>query len=174
MGNETSGINKDALEKQWAQQAARQGLSPEDRNIWNELRYTFRPWVYHDKILIAWAYASGEPVIKDIFNVVNLDVSFQDGIWLKLVSKVHKSREVSVTHTPRPLPGLKVFAWVPFFVDARFVSADWDKPEAPRSLRVAACFKMAGRPDILSPGQDHLSELHVFRETFPQYRSTYF
>jgi len=173
MGATSGAIDKDGYEKQWATAAARQNLSQEDRLIWNESRYTIRPYVYHDKILIAWSYANGEPVIKDIFTVQSVEVSFQDGVWLKLVSEVNR-RETIITHTPRRLPDLKIFGWVPFFLELRFASADWDNPALARSLRMSACFKMMGKPDVFVANQDFLTELHVFRDMFPKYQHTRF
>lgn len=172
--NKLDKIDKDGYEKAWATALARQNLSPEDRTLWNEARFTIRPYVYHDKIFIVWSYKGGQPVIKDVFTVTNVEVSFQDGFWLKMLSKVHKGREVMVSHSPRRLPGLNVFAWVPYFMETRFASADWEDPTLTRTLRIQACFKMAGKPDKFFEEQEHLTELHVFRETFPSYRSTKF
>lgn len=174
----TGGIDRPALEKQWANQEARLKLGKEDKALWDAARYTVRPYVYYNKVLIVWAVIKGQPQIKEIFKVVGIDSNFQDGIWLRLYAEVAK-REVLVTHSPRKLlPNINVFAWVPFFNELRFVSADWEDHNARRNLRLHACFKMHNSGDernaALAEGRDYLSELHVFREQWPQYSDTRF
>ncbi len=180
MGNETGGsdrtssIDRNALEKEWANREARLTLSDEDKKLWSSSRYTVRPYVYYDKILIAWHLQNGQPQVKDVLVVTGLDVSFSEGIWVRIKSKI-TSREVLVRHTPRRLPGLNVFCWVPFFNELRFTSGDWEDVQAKRNLRLSLCFRMPDRPDDnLAEGVDYLSELHVFREKFSQYRDTRF
>jgi hypothetical protein len=177
MGNEVGGIDKAdraGYEKAWANQSARRTLNDEDKNLWAVARYTVRPYVYFDKILIAWSIVKGSPQVKDVLTVTALDASFQDGVWIKVRSKVSQ-RESLLTHAPRKLEGLSIFAWVPFFNELRFASSDWSDPAATKNLRLSACFKMQQRPDdVLQEGVDYLSELHVFREKFPQYANTRF
>lgn len=176
MGNESNpGIDKAGYEKVWANHAARLHLSEADKTLWHASRYTMRPFVYFDKILIAWTVLKGVPQIKDILHVTSLDASFQDGIWLRVQSKVHKGPEHMVTHVPRRLPGLEIFAWLPYFNELRYASAQWEDPSLPKNLRLAVCFKMRSKPDFpLVEGEDYLSELHTFREQFPQYAHTRF
>lgn len=174
--NSNSGLDKGTLEKEWANAEARLKLGKDDRAAWNKLTYTVRPYVYFDKILIVWTFEKDQPQVKDIFTVTSLDASFQDGLWVRAKSKV-TGYEALLTHTPRRLaPGLDVFAWLPFFNELRFQSADWNNPAAPRNLRLAVCFKMQEHPQAtrLHEGVRYLSELHTFREQFPQFRDTRF
>jgi hypothetical protein len=181
MGSGISGsdIDRPALEKQWANQEARAKLSREDRILWDDSRYTVRPFVYYNKVLVVWSVIKGQPQIKEILKVVGIEASFQDGIWLRLYAEVAK-REVMINHTPRKLlPSIDVIGWTPFFNELRYVARDWNDNNPRRNLRLHACFKTRGRGDItpdsvLSEGQDFLSELHVFREQFPQYIDTRF
>lgn len=177
MGSEIAGgvIDRSGYEKKWANEASRLSLSSDDKSLWSASRYTMRPFVYFDKILIAWDVVKGEPRIKNILNVIGMDASFQDGIWVKLQSKTQPGADILITHTPRRLPGLDVFAWVPYFVEVRFVSADWETPNSNKNLRLSACLKMRERPDsVLRENCDYISELHSFRAQFPKYASTRF
>lgn len=176
MGNNNTGLDKVQLEREWANAEARLKLSKEDRNKWAEMGYTIRPFVYFDKILVAWTVVKGEPQVKDIFTVTSLDASFQGGVWVKAKGKV-SGHEALFTHTPQRLaPGLDIFAWVPYFNEMRFASQDWNNLSLPRHMRLSMCFKMEGNPlDIrLREGAHYLSELHVFRSEFPQYANTKF
>lgn len=176
MGRVDSGeINKPALERQWATQAARKGLNRDDRALWESSRYTVRPYVYFDKVLIAWTVVKGQPQIKEIFKVIGLDVSFQDGLQVRLYAEVAKT-ETLITHTPhRLLPNLDVFGWVPYFNEVRYASGNWDDPLSKKNLRLCVCLKMLDRgADRVPEGQHVLSELHVFREQWPQYADTRF
>ena len=169
-------IDKSALEREWAEDEARLKLEPEDRETWNRLGFVIRPFVYFDKILIAWSYQDGLPVIKDIFTVLYMDGSFQGGLWVRIKSKTTGVESV-LRHQPQRLaPGLDIFAWLPFFNEVRFVSANWNNPTLSRAARLSACFRMVGDPrrEALLSGRDYLSELHVFREQFPQYSQTRF
>lgn len=171
------GIDRPLLEKRWANYEARQTLSAEDRGLWDACQYTVRPYVYFNKVLIAWSVVQGQPQIKEIYRVVGLDVSFQDGIWLRMHAEVAR-RDVTINHVPRKLPGADVIAWVPYFNEVRFCSPDWDDPDANRNLRLHACFKMRDRADtqgaFIQEGRDHLSELHVFRALWPTYKDVRF
>lgn len=176
MGNSgTGGIDKNSLEKQWAGREARLKLSPDDRALWNSSQCTIRPFVYFDKIMIAWSVEKGQPQVKEVFKVNALDVSFQDGIWLRMHAEI-ANRDIVINHTPRRLlPDLKVFGWVPFFNELRFVSADWADVDARKNLRLTACFKTVqsdGAP--LREGAHYISALHAFREQWPQYADTRF
>lgn len=177
MGSNTSAgpIDRPALEKTWANQEARLKLSKEDKALWDSARYTVRPFVYYDKVLVVWTILKGQPQIKEVLKVVGIDANFQDGIWLRVHAEVAK-REILINHTPRRILDFDVFAWIPFFNEVRFVSPDWENPQARRNMRLHTCFKMRGRGDEPRPieGQDFLSELHVFREQFPQYSDTRF
>lgn len=174
MGSRQSGvIDKSAYEKQWASHEARQKLSKEDRHLFETARHTFRPYVYFDKVLVAWTMVQGEPRIKEVFKVVGIDVSFQEGIWLTMYAEVAK-RELRISHSPRPLLDLGVFAWVPFFNELRYASPDWEDPDARKNLRLHACFKTPSSPDHTVEGHTYLTELHTFRETWPQYAKTRF
>lgn len=176
MGSVSSGngFDRAAYEKEWANAEARLKLSSDDKAFWDTCKYTVRPFVYFDKILIVWSALKGQPQIKDILAVTSVDGSFQDGLWVRMRSKVTQ-QEFVVNHTPRKLPGLDIFAWVPFFNELRYVSASWDDPMAPRNLRLSVCFKMRHKPDdMLVENEVYLSELHVFRDRFPQYANTRF
>ncbi len=177
MGNETAGsggIDRSAYEKDWANAEARLKLGGDDRQQWGASKYTVRPFVYFDKILIVWTLLKGQPQIKDIVAVVGIDISFQDGLWVRLKSKV-TNNECVVNHTPRRILGLDIFAWMPFFNEMRYAGADWHDPEASRNLRLSCCFKMRHKPDeTLIEGSQYLSELHVFRSRWPQYADTRF
>jgi hypothetical protein len=171
------GIDKTALEKQWANQEARSKLSKQDRTLWDAARHTVRPYVYFDKVLIVWTAVQGQPVIKEILKVSGLETSFQDGIWLRMHAEI-AGRDITINHCPRRLlPNLDIFGWVPFFNEMRYASADWDDPGAKRNLRLHTCFKMrSDSRDIrdVVEGHDYISELHVFRAIWPQYASTRF
>jgi hypothetical protein len=177
--NSSGQLDRPTLEKQWANQEALMKLSKEDRALWSTSRYTFRPFVYFDKIMVVWTVIKGQPQIKEVLKVVGIEASFQDGIWLRMQAEVAK-REIMINHSPRRiLPGLDVIAWVPYFNELRFVGPDWDDPSTKRNLRLHACFKMRTRGDVdpgsvIAEGHDFISELHVFREQFPQYASTRF
>lgn len=178
MGKHISGIDRPDLEKQWANYEARTKLSAEDKALWDSSAHTIRPYVYYDKVLIAWTVIQGQPQIKEVFKATGLDVSFQDGIWMHLDATI-AARRVTVNHTPRRmLPDLDIIAWVPYFNEARFGSSDWNDLAAKKNLRLCGCFKMRSSGDDLRvplvEGQHYLSELHVFRDLWPQYRSTYF
>lgn len=173
--NVGTGIDKPALEREWIGDEARK-LGKDAKARWMSLAYTVRPYIYFDKILIVWAYVNGQPQVKDIFTITSVDGSFQGGLWAHAKSKV-TGDEIVITHQPRRLAAdLDVFAWLPFFNELRYVSADWNNPVAPRNLRLSACFKMAEDPrnTRLKNDQHYLSELHTFREQFPQYRTTRF
>jgi hypothetical protein len=175
MGSITAG-QKAALEKQWANNEARLKLSGADKTSWRSLSHTIRPFVYYDKTLIIWSLVKGQPNVKDILAVTNVDGSFNEGLWVHIKSKVTGLTTI-IDSTPRRLmPGLEVFAWMPFFNEVRYTGADWNDPAASRNLRLAVCFKMAADPHAprLHEGLHYLSELHVFRETFPQYADTRF
>lgn len=176
MGSGT-GLDKATLEKEWANTEARLKLGKADKAKWGELSYTVRPYVYFDKILIVWTVVKGQPQVKDIFTVTSIDASFQGGLWVKAKSKVTGFESV-INHEPRRLAtGLDVFAWLPFFNEVRYANpVDWNNPTAPRNLRLSACFKMTQSPDtrLLREGVHYLSELHVFRDRFPQYADTRF
>lgn len=170
-------IDRRALEKQWANHEA-QKLGHVDRALWQAARYTIRPYVYFNKVLIAWTVVKGEPQIKEVFKVTGVDMSFQGGVALRMYANVAK-REITLTHSPRRiLPNLDILAWVPFFNEIRFASADWGDLSSKKNLRLHVCLKMRENGDDmrveLVEGQDYLSELHVFREMFPQYRHTRF
>lgn len=175
MGSGT-GLDKPTLEKDWANEIARLKLSRDDRAVWMRLGHTIRPYVYFDKILLVWTYDRGVAQILDVFTVTTVDASFQGGLWIRALSKT-TNNETIITHEPRRLaPGLDVFAWVPFFNEVRYVSADWNNPAAPRNLRVSCCLKMIEDPlqGKLRDNQHYLSELHTFRAQHPQFRSTRF
>jgi len=173
MGIESSGIDRAGLEKEWANKEARLKLSTADRSLWDSCRYTVRPYVYFDKIFVVWTYLKGQPQVKDILAVTSMDSSFQDGVWVRMVSKVTRHEHL-MTHSPRKIGNHELFAWVPYFNEVRFVSADWENLEAPRNLRLCACFKMKGRPEEPVEGVDYLTALHVFRSQWPQYKDTRF
>lgn len=167
-------LNKGALEREWASYEARLHLPSQDRADWDTLRFTTRPFAYYDKIFVAWHVHKGEPHVKDILTVVGLDASFREGLWVRLQSEVRK-QEFIVSHRPRRLFDLNVFAWIPFFNELRYVSADWNDPAASRNLRLSMCFKMRHKyEEMLEEGVDYLSELHNFRSRWPQYRDTRF
>ena len=86
MGSIT-GQDKATLEKDWAAAEARLRLSRDDKAAWNTLGYTVRPYVYFDKILVVWTIIKGEPQVKDIIAVTDIDGSFQGGLWVKAKSK---------------------------------------------------------------------------------------
>lgn len=170
-----SEIDKAGYEKSWANHAIRLKQADEEKALWSRSRYTVRPYVYFDKILIAWSVVKGEPQTDDVLTVTGMDASFTDGLWINFQSKLSGHADFVITHVPRLLPGLDIFAWVPFFNELRFASEDWDDPLAPKNLRLSACFKMRSRPDeSLIEGHHYLSELHVFREKFPKFRSVRF
>lgn len=176
MGSVLGQTDKATLERDWANAEARLKLNKLDKASWSAMGHTIRPHVYYDKILVVWQYAKGQPQVKDIFTTVAVDGSFQDGLWVMLRSKI-TGHESVVTHTPQRLtPDLEIFAWVPFFNEVRFVSQDWNNVNLPRNLRMGLCLKMREDPRKvrLREGVDYLSELHVFRETFPQYSDTRF
>lgn len=167
-------LDKSALEREWVANEARLTLSPEDRIAWDTLRYTMRPFAYYDKIFIVWTLVKGEPQVKDILTVNAIDASFRDGLWVRLESDVTK-QEYIVGNRPRRLGNLGVFAWLPFFNEVRFVSADWNNLTAPRNLRLSICFKMRHKfEEMLEERTDYLTELHAFRSRWPQYRDTRF
>lgn len=175
--NNTGEIDRPALEKQWAANEARLKLGREDKALWDAAHYTVRPYVYYNKVLLVWSIINGRPQVKEVLKVVSIDASFQDGIWLRLRAEIAK-KEIQINHTPRRLlPGLDVIGWVPFFNEMRFVGGpDWNDVNARRNLRLHACFKMRSRGDEHRPveGHDYLTELHVFRDQFPQYADTRF
>lgn len=177
MGSYTgsAAIDKGALERGMASAEVRSKLSAQDRSTWEGLRWTVRPYVYYDKILIAWGLTSGQPEILDVFTVEGIECSFQQGLWARLRSR-QTGKEVIVTHTPRRLaPELRIFAWLPFFNEVRFHGPDWNNPSSPKNLRVSMCFKMPMSPkEPLREGVQHLSEMHVFRDQWPQYSHTKF
>jgi hypothetical protein len=180
MGSAVSGgIDRPTLEKQWANHEARLKLNKDDKALWDSSRYTVRPYVYYNKVLIAWTVVKGQPQIKEIFKVIGLDVSFQDGVWLRMHAEI-AGCDVMLSHAPRRLlPNLEVLAWMPYFNEVRFASADWDDLNAKKNLRLHACFKMRSRGDepvtgLIREQHDFLSELHVFRELWPQYAVTRF
>jgi hypothetical protein len=175
MGTDNGGINKAAYEKNWANHAARLNLDDEGKSLWNSSKYTVRPHVYFDKIMIAWMMVKGSPQVKEVFHVTGADLSLQDGVWVKMQPQIAKGLAHLVTHVPRQLPGLKVFAWVPYFIELRYASIDWDNPNAPKALRLPVCFKMQEMPaHPHMESLDYLTELHVFRDMFPQYANTRF
>lgn len=177
MGTEHAGssIDKASYEKKWANHLARLNLNSSDKVIWNQSSWTIRPFVYYDKILVAWTIVRGEPQVKDILAVTSLDASFQDGVWITLQSKILGGPSQLVTHSPRRLNGLDLFVWVPFFNEMRFHGPEWDNPMSPRNLRLTMCIKMQSDPNhIYQDNRDFISELHVFRERFPQYADTRF
>ena len=173
--NSGGGIDKATYEKEWANTEARARLNDTDKAKWAEMGHTIRPFAWWNKIFIVWTYVKGQPQIKEIFNTVSMDASFTDGVWVKLKSTI-TDRETIITQYPTRLaPGLDLFAWVPYFNELRFASAEWSNPSLPRSLRMSVCFKSKFDPDKTSrEGIDFISELHVFRERFPQYRETRF
>ena len=176
MGTERAALDfaeKSGYEKEWANNEARLKLSSEDRAIWNCCKCTIRPHVYFDKIFIVWSVKQGVPEILDVLTVESVDATFEMGIWVHAASKLTKAKHV-ITHTPRRLPGLDVFVWVPFFNEIRFASNDWNDVTAPRSLRVSLCFKTRDNKQRLVEGQHYVTELHVFRDQWPQYASTRF
>jgi hypothetical protein len=168
-------LDKAALEKEWAAAEARLKLNPVDKATWMSLGWTIRPYVYYDKILVAWSLVKGQPQVKDIFQAIAVDASFQGGLWVRLKSKVTDT-EIVLTNTPQRLsPTLDIFGWMPFFTEVRYISADWNNLTLPRNMRLNACFKMVDDP-MRNPreGKHYLSELHTFRERFPQYSDTRF
>jgi hypothetical protein len=179
MGRATQGgIDRPTLEKRWANYEARLKLGREDKQLWDASNCTIRPYVYFNKVLIAWTVIRGQPQIKEIFRVIGIDASFQDGVWLRLEAEI-AGREVTISHSPRRLlPNLDVISWVPYFNEVRFASADWEDLDAKKNLRLCACFKTRERGDgenkLILPDHDYLSELHVFREQWPQYADVRF
>jgi hypothetical protein len=177
MGSYTgsAAIDKGALERDMASSEVRAKLSARDRSVWEALRWTVRPYVYYDKILIAWAYTKGRPEILDVFTVESIECSFQQGMWARLRSE-QLGEQVIVTHTPRRLsPELRIFAWLPFFNEVRFHGPDWHNPNSPKNLRVSMCFKMPMSPkEPLREGVHYISEMHTFREQWPEYSTTRF
>lgn len=175
MGNAMTGQDKAMLEKEWIAAEARLKLSPADKAKWAGLGCTIRPYVYYDKLLVAWHLVKGQPQVKDIFQAVSVDANFQGGLWVCLRSKV-TNEEITLTHTPQRLSAdLDIYGWMPFFNEVRYASADWNNLKLPRNMRLTACFKMVDNPDVRArEGQDYLSELHIFRERFPQYSDTRF
>lgn len=174
MGSIT-GQDKATLEKEWANAEARR-LGKDDRASWQRLGHTVRPYVYFDKILIVWTLKKGEPQVLDIFTINGVDVDFTSGVWVNGTGKV-SGHNITITQYPQRLaPGLDIFAWLPYFNEMRYVSQDWDKPGMARALRLSACFKMTEDPrkGRLRESVHYLSELHVFREQFPQYADTRF
>lgn len=170
----TGGLDKPALEKEWVGAEVRLKLNDADKATWAGLGWTIRPFVYYDKLLVAWTLVKGLPQIKDIFQAIAIDATFQSGLWLRLKSKITDT-EVIVTHTPQRLGGLDIFAWMPYFNEVRFASADWNNLTLTRNMRVTACFKMAEDPSRRPrEGKHYLSELHTFRAQFPQYKDTRF
>lgn len=175
MGSEASGLDKPRYEKEWASQEARLKLDATGRHLWDSSRHTVRPYLYYNKIFIAWGIdANGEVVVRDVFTVISMDATFRDGFWIKLRDR--NRREHLITHTPRLLGDTDIFAWVPYFNECRWHSNDWSDPAAPKSLRLAVCFKMQSDPQCLPllREQDYLSELHHFRQQFPQFAKTRF
>lgn len=174
MGSIT-GQDKASFEKAWANAEARK-LGKDDRAAWQRLGHTVRPFVYFDKILIVWTLKKGEPQVLDILAINGVDVDFQNGIWVNGTGKV-SDHSFAITQRPQRIaPGIDIFAWLPYFNEVRYSSQDWDNPSLPRALRLSACFKMAEDPRTgrLREGAHYLSELHVFREQFPQYADTRF
>jgi hypothetical protein len=172
MGSET-GLDKVRYEKEWAAQEARLRLDSESRSKWEASTYTFRPFIYYKKILVAWEQRGASIVVKDVFTVVSMDANFREGVWVKV--RDQSGKEHIITHTPRLLGDSNIFAWIPYFNEVRWHAGDWTDPTAPKSLRLAACFKMQYSPnDPLLDGQEYLSELHVFRHRFPEYAKTRF
>lgn len=168
-------LDKSALERAMAGAEARQKLNTKDKQAWDAFRTTVRPFVYFNKILVAWTLSKGQPQILDIFTVTSANISFQDGLWIVLESKV-KDEEVIIDHTPRRLSAdLQIFGWMPFFNEMRYHGPDWHDPNSPKNMRLTACFKMVAAPSsAVSEGVHYLSELHVFREQWPQYQATKF
>lgn len=165
--------DKATLEKRWAHTSVMFSCPEEEKAVWAPLRYTQRPFVYFDKIFIIWAYVNGLPQVRDVLVVTNVTLSFQTGTWLHIESKLTKAVQV-VTHAPRQLLGHRVFAWVPFFLETRFVARDWADPAAPRHLKLQACFKSAASREQILEGVDYILELHEFRSAFPTYKDTRF
>ena len=172
MGSET-GLDKVHYEKEWAAQEARLRLDTESRSKWESAAYTFRTFVYFKKILVAWQKHGTEIVVKNVFTVISMDANFREGIWVRVRDRDNK--EHVITHTPRLLGDVNVFAWVPYFNEVRWHASDWSDPTSPKALRLAACFKTQFSPhEPLHEGQDYLSELHVFRSQFPQFAKVRF
>lgn len=172
----TGGIDKATYEKEWASTEARSRLNPADKAKWAEMGHTIRPFAWWNKIFIVWTLVKGSPQVKDILNVVSMDASFTDGVWIKLKSSVTGNETIITQYPQRLAPGLDVFAWVPYFNELRFASAEWSNPSLPRSLRLSVCFKTIADPVQmrLKEGIDYIQELHTFREQFPAYRDTRF
>lgn len=174
MGSIT-GQDKATLEKEWANAEARK-LGKDDKAAWQRLGHTVRPFVYFDKILVVWTLKKGEPQVLDIFTVNGVDVDFTSGVTINASGKV-SGHDITITQYPQRLaPGINVFTWLPYFNEIRYSSQNWDNPSLPRALRLSACFKMTEDPrrERLREGIHYLSELHVFREQFPQYADTRF
>jgi hypothetical protein len=175
MGIENTGIDRSALEKRWANEQARLTMqTEEDKALWAACRYTVRPFVYYNKILLAWRPVKGQPVIQEVLTVTDINVNFQTGTWVHMKGRV-SGQEVVITQVPRRiLPNLDIVAWMPYFNEMRYSSQDWENPLSTRNLRLSACFKTRDKPDLIVEGQDYLTELHMFRERFPQYSKTSF
>lgn len=160
-------------ESKWASAEALTKLSKSDYMTWTQLRYVIRPYCYFNKIFIGWTLQHGVPSVKDVFTVVGLDVSFQEGVWVRLRSAT-SAREVIINHTPRKLPNVEVFMWTPFVNEFRYAGPDWEDPNSPKHLRISSCLRMQHGPEFLEEGADYVWELHEFRHRFPQFKDTRF
>lgn len=174
--NPSNGQEKAVLEKEWANAEARLKLGQDDKSVWSALRHTIRTFAYYDKIFVVWALIKGEPVIRDVFTVQSVDATFQGGLWIKASGKI-SGHEAVITQTPQRLaPGLDIFAWVPYFNELRYASGDWSNYNLPRHLRSSVCLKMRHDPEdrFLGEGVVCITEMHLFRQRFPQYSQTRF
>jgi hypothetical protein len=173
-GRATTGLDRAAWEKRWANEEVQLRGSDTDKRLWAACRYVTRPFAYFDKLFVVWRCEQGKPVIREVLTVTNVTVNLQLGVWVHLYGKVSK-KDFILTHTPRKFsPDFSVMGWVPFFSEFRYTGEDWENPASVRNLRLNVCFRMLDRPDRLVEGQDYISELHDFRRDFSEYRDTKF
>jgi len=177
MGNATTGqpgkLSIREYEARWVNAEAMLKLSKAEAALWTRFRYVIRPYCYFNKIFVAWTYRQGVPIIKDVLTVMGIEVSFQEGVWMRLQSST-SAREIAINHTPRKLPNVDAFMWTPFVNEFRYAGPDWDDPNSPRNLRISSCIRMQHGHEFMEEGADYVWELHEFRSRFPQFKETRF
>jgi hypothetical protein len=173
MKKHIAGLEKTQLEKSWAEHEATNKLTPTEFALWKRMGHLFKPVAYHHKIFIAWTMQGDTPQVKEVFTVQSVDCSFQAGMWITVYAKVANTH-FTLDYTPRLLPGVDIFGWLPHFNEARYVSRDWSDMSQPMALRMNLCLRMMVTPERLQENRDYIQEVHVFREMFPQYSETKF
>lgn len=138
------------------------GLEPENRKLYAKLGHVRAETASDNQHFVLYRYEDGRPLIRDVLKFGPIEVSHDDGAWVKLMSR--NGGGYIIDYTPTRLGDNEVFVWLPLTIRLK-----WFWPNAKHKVSRfghTIAIRTRSRLHLREPGIDYFEAASHFMREF--------